>query len=765
MTPDARVLHFPSGANGLHAEDYGRFSRELSADELSGCFFFSDDDRRRIAARRRDDNRLGFAVQLGTVRYLGRFLENPAAVPASVLAWTVREIGVAGASLEGYAEGEARWEHQAEIRRDYGYTPFGASGVEHELSLWLRARAWMSAESHRVLFARAAEHLIARRVLLPGYSTLWRLVGAAREHADARGFAMLADTPSSEQRARLQAMLRTPEGRRISSLERLRRPEVQPTIAGLIDGLQRVRELRALADGLGGLEALPVARLRALTVDAERCRPADLAKMSDARRIATLMAFAITGAERGQDDALEQFDRLHGELLLRVKAQSQRERLSDGEALDVAGRTLMEACRVVLDDRVAGPVREAVFAAVQRDRLAAAVSAMERLARSPDDRARELVLTRYRGVRRYLPVLLETIGFLANDAGEPILDALTCWQQTIRRRTLTVDDLPTEFVSRPWRALVEPEPGRIDRGAYAMCALEGLRDALRRRDVYVAPSERYADARASLLGDPAWEASREDTQRSLSLPPQPTPFVEQLGGELDDAYQRTIEGITPEHPIHDLAAGRLRVEQLDALPEPASLNTLRERVDALMPAADLPDLVLEVAAKTGFIDAFTNDQEPNAQLRDLKTSLCAVLVAQACNVGYTPLVDESNPALREARLRYVAQRYLRPETVAAANARIVDVHARLELAERWGGGEVASQGRSLEVPRLLLSDEQADRERILEVDRGRLKHEWALLPLRVRGIERVRLHADLTILAKLACAVSRARAAPLAPGP
>jgi DNA-binding transcriptional LysR family regulator len=45
---------------------------------------------------------------------------------------------------------------------------------------------------------------------------------------------------------------------------------------------------------------------------------------------------------------------------------------------------------------------------------------------------------------------------------------------------------------------------------------------------------------------------------------------------------------------------------------------------------------------------------------------------------------------------------------------------------------------------------------------GRLKHEWALLPLRVRGIERVRLHADLTILARLACALARARAVPLA---
>jgi IS5 family transposase len=40
---------------------------------------------------------------------------------------------------------------------------------------------------------------------------------------------------------------------------------------------------------------------------------------------------------------------------------------------------------------------------------------------------------------------------------------------------------------------------------------------------------------------------------------------------------------------------------------------------------------------------------------------------------------------------------------------------------------------------------------------GRLKNEWGLKPLRVRGIERVRLHADLTILAQLSSALLRSR--------
>jgi len=47
----------------------------------------------------------------------------------------------------------------------------------------------------------------------------------------------------------------------------------------------------------------------------------------------------------------------------------------------------------------------------------------------------------------------------------------------------------------------------------------------------------------------------------------------------------------------------------------------------------------------------------------------------------------------------------------------------------------------------------------VEREFGRLKHQWGLGPLRVRGLERVRLHADLTILTKLACALARARAA------
>jgi hypothetical protein len=45
----------------------------------------------------------------------------------------------------------------------------------------------------------------------------------------------------------------------------------------------------------------------------------------------------------------------------------------------------------------------------------------------------------------------------------------------------------------------------------------------------------------------------------------------------------------------------------------------------------------------------------------------------------------------------------------------------------------------------------------VEREFGRLKNEYGLTPLRTRGLDRVRLHADLTTIARLGQAVSRAR--------
>ncbi|MGH9153732.1 MAG: transposase [Acidimicrobiales bacterium] len=45
---------------------------------------------------------------------------------------------------------------------------------------------------------------------------------------------------------------------------------------------------------------------------------------------------------------------------------------------------------------------------------------------------------------------------------------------------------------------------------------------------------------------------------------------------------------------------------------------------------------------------------------------------------------------------------------------------------------------------------------------GRLKHEWAMMPLRVRRLARVAVHVDLTVLSQLATALAKTRVVPFA---
>jgi len=248
-------------------------------------------------------------------------------------------------------------------------------------------------------------------------------------------------------------------------------------------------------------------------------------------------------------------------------------------------------------------------------------------------------------------------------------------------------------VSKSWLRLVLNSQGELNRRAYTFCVLEGLRHALRRRDLFVSPSLRWGDPRAKLLQGDAWVAARSTVCRTLNLQSTPQQELSALGLQLDEAYCRTVDNLLTNTALRiELVEVRdtIILSGLDKLEDPPSLIALREQVNEMLPRVDLPEALLEIQARTGFADEFTHLSEGNARVEDLSTSVCAVLIAEACNIGLEPLVRTDVPALTRGRLSWVEQNYIRMDTLIRANARLVNAQARIPLAQLWGGGEVAS---------------------------------------------------------------------------
>ena len=146
---------------------YGRYPGTPTELQLDRYFHLDDIDQQLVAARRGDHNRLGFAIQLGTVRFLGTFLSQPLAVPPAVVDYLAQQLNITDVSrLSAYAERpQTHREHAGVIQRHYGYRDFSSQPEHWCFVRWLYGRAWVGTEGPSVLFDLATAQLLEQKIL------------------------------------------------------------------------------------------------------------------------------------------------------------------------------------------------------------------------------------------------------------------------------------------------------------------------------------------------------------------------------------------------------------------------------------------------------------------------------------------------------------------------------------------------------------------------------------------------------------------------
>lgn len=157
-------------------DGFGRYVDSPSREELERYFHLSDEDREAIQVLRGNHNRLGYAVLLTTVRFVGVLPDKPAAVPVEVLQVLCRQLAIPDPDcLQRYSD-HRRWIHATDIQNRFGYRHFTDPGIGFRLSRWLYALCWTGTDRPGVLFERATSWLFTQKVLLPGVSQLERFI-------------------------------------------------------------------------------------------------------------------------------------------------------------------------------------------------------------------------------------------------------------------------------------------------------------------------------------------------------------------------------------------------------------------------------------------------------------------------------------------------------------------------------------------------------------------------------------------------------------
>jgi hypothetical protein len=544
------------------------------------------------------------------------------------------------------------------------------------------------------MFDFATAWLLQNKVLLPGATTLVRLVSEIRERANQRLWKKLAALPDSWQTARVTELLDIPEGQRTSPLEQLKKGPVTVSGPAFTEALERYIRLRNLEFSRLNFTGLPAIQLRNLARYAGMASVKYIARMPQQRKLAVLTAFVKAQETAALDEAVDVLDMLILDITRAAKKTGQKKRLRTLKDLDRAALILARACSLLLDEQADdAELRETIFNSIPKSRLAESVCKVNELARPQNNNFHDEMVEQYGRVKRFLPAVLRDLHFQAAPAGEHTLSAIHYLTELNCSKKRILDNAPEHIITGPWKRLVYDAEGRIQRAGYSLCLLERLQDALRRRDIWLENSDRWGNPREKLLQGEEWQAQRVPVCRALGHPTDGHKGVQQLAVQLDETWKTVasrFEGNAEVHICHDGKHPSLTISSLEKLEEPTSLHRLNSRVRLLLPPVDLTELLLEIDARTGFTREFTHVSESGARAQDLHISLCAVLMAEACNIGLEPLIKHNIPALTRHRLSWVKQNYLRAETLVSANARLVDFQSTLELAGRWGGGEVAS---------------------------------------------------------------------------
>jgi hypothetical protein len=177
-----------------------RFPAHIPEDDLNVFFLLSETDQPAGNRQQDDHTRLGFALQLCTLRYLGFVPHDRETAPSSAIEYVAEQLNVPPEAIQSYdARIPTRTTHLQQVPLPLGCrraTPLAC----YALQPWLLDRAWEH-DKPPLLFPLACDKLRREPIVPPGITRLARFVATARQQAHDETWRRLEPLLNTERQA------------------------------------------------------------------------------------------------------------------------------------------------------------------------------------------------------------------------------------------------------------------------------------------------------------------------------------------------------------------------------------------------------------------------------------------------------------------------------------------------------------------------------------------------------------------------------------
>jgi TnpA family transposase len=664
---------------------------EWSTEDLVATWTLVGEDWQ-LVGNKTGPTRLGFALLLKFFEIEGRFPRSADELPPAGVVYVAEQVQVDAAEVGAYRwSGRTIEYHRAQVREAFGFRE-STRGDEDKLAGWLAEEVCPVELRDEQLREALLVRCRADRIEPPG--RVERIIGSARATFEQRFCERTTARLGAACRVRLAGLVDDEDGRNL-----LAELKADPGQVGLetllreIDKLTGIRELGLPAVFADTSEKL----IDAWRARAARSYPSDLKAAAAPVRLTLLAALCWMRTSEITDALVDLLISLVHKINARADRRVERE-LTEGLRRVRGKETILFRLAEAAIEHPDDTVREALYPVVAEKTLRELVKEAKANERVFQARVRTVLRGSYSNhYRRMLPPLLAALEFRCNNtAYRPVMQALDLLARyagvdgKVRffadTRSVPLDGV----VPKAWRDAVVDERGRIERIPYELCVLVALRDALRRREIYVAGANRWRNPEDDLPGD--FDTSREVHYAAIRQPLNPSAFITDLRGRMGAALTWLDTALAGG------AAGGVRitarrgepwitVPKPEALPEPANLRAVKDEVIRRWGTLDLLDVLKDSDFLAEFTSEFTSVASREVIDRDtLRRRLLLVLFALGTNMGIKAIVATGEHGETEAALRHVRRHFVTRDNLRRAIAKLVNTTFESRDPNWWGSG-------------------------------------------------------------------------------